>query len=102
MTEPASKCRSPSAMPGNSETIKLCTGYGTTFKNVGTSKVVGTESIKTEAGTFEALKIETSINGHNANDFDQAIRIHGDDLVCSVDRSLGQADREVGFQRQRR
>ncbi len=44
------------------------TGYGTTFKNVGTSKVVGTESIKTEAGTFEALKIETSINGHNAND----------------------------------
>lgn len=44
------------------------TGYGTTFKNVGTLKVVGTESIKTEAGTFEALKIETSINGHNAND----------------------------------
>ena len=44
------------------------TGYGTTFKNVGTSKVVGTESIKTDAGTFEALKIETSINGHNAND----------------------------------
>jgi hypothetical protein len=44
------------------------TGYGTTFKNVGTSKVVGTESVTTDAGTFEALKIETSINGHNAND----------------------------------
>jgi hypothetical protein len=43
-------------------------GYGTTFRNVGTSKVVGTESVTTEAGTFEALKIETSINGHNAND----------------------------------
>ena len=43
------------------------TGYGTTFKNVGTSKVVGTESIKTDAGTFEALKIETSIKGHNVD-----------------------------------
>ena len=29
---------------------------------------MGTESIKTDAGTFEALKIETSIKGHNAND----------------------------------
>ena len=44
------------------------TGYGTTFRNIGTSKVVGTESVTTEAGTFQALKIETSINGHNAND----------------------------------
>jgi hypothetical protein len=44
------------------------TGYGTTFKTVGTSKVVGTESITTEAGTFDALKIETSINAQNAND----------------------------------
>jgi hypothetical protein len=44
------------------------TGYGTTFKSVGTSKVVGMESITTGAGTFEALKIETSINTHNAND----------------------------------
>lgn len=43
-------------------------GYGTTFKNAGTSKVVSTENITTEAGTFQALKIETSINGHNAND----------------------------------
>lgn len=47
---------------------QIRTGYGTTFKNVGTSKVAGTESITTDAGTFEALKIETSINGHNAND----------------------------------
>lgn len=43
-------------------------GYGTTFKNVGTSKVVGMESVTTEAGTFQAMKIETSINGHNSND----------------------------------
>ncbi len=43
-------------------------GYGTTFKNAGTSKVVGTESVTTDAGTFQALKIETSINGRNAND----------------------------------
>jgi hypothetical protein len=47
---------------------QLRTGYGTTFRNVGTSKVVGTESVTTDAGTFEALKIETSINGHNAHD----------------------------------
>jgi hypothetical protein len=47
---------------------QIRTGYGTTFKNVGTSKVVGTESVVTDAGTFEALKIETSIDGHNAND----------------------------------
>jgi hypothetical protein len=47
---------------------QIRTGYGTTFRNVGTSKVVGSESVTTDAGTFEALKIETSINGHNAND----------------------------------
>jgi hypothetical protein len=47
---------------------QIRTGYGTTFKNVGASKVAGTESIKTDAGTFEALKIETSVTGHNAND----------------------------------
>jgi hypothetical protein len=47
---------------------QIRTGYGTTFKSVGSSKVVGTESVTTEAGTFEALKIETSINGHNSND----------------------------------
>jgi hypothetical protein len=47
---------------------QLRTGYGTTFKNEGTAKVVGTESVTTEAGTFQALKVETSINGHNAND----------------------------------
>ncbi len=43
-------------------------GYGTTFKTVGTSKVVGSENVTTDAGTFQALKIETSINGHNSND----------------------------------
>jgi hypothetical protein len=47
---------------------QIRTPAGATFKNVGTSKVVGTESVTTEAGTFEALKIETSINGHNAAD----------------------------------
>ncbi|HTZ02829.1 MAG TPA: hypothetical protein VMC05_10890 [Xanthobacteraceae bacterium] len=47
---------------------QIRSGYGTTFKNVGTSKVVGTESVTTDAGTFQALKIQTSINGHNSND----------------------------------
>jgi hypothetical protein len=47
---------------------QLRSGYGFTFKTAGTSKVVGTESMTTDAGTFQALKIETSINGHNAND----------------------------------
>jgi hypothetical protein len=47
---------------------QIRTGYGTTFRNVGTAKVVGTESITTDAGTFETIKIETSINAHNAND----------------------------------
>jgi len=42
--------------------------YGITFKNIGASKVVGTESITTAAGTFDALRIETSTKGHNAND----------------------------------
>jgi len=41
---------------------------GTTFKNVGSSKVVAQENITTGAGTFDTFKIETSINGHNAND----------------------------------
>jgi hypothetical protein len=43
-------------------------GYGVTFRNVGTSRVVGKESVTTSAGTFDALKIETSINGHNTHD----------------------------------
>jgi hypothetical protein len=47
---------------------QIRTGYGTAFRSVGSSKVVGTESITTDAGTFEALKIETSINARNAND----------------------------------
>ena len=41
---------------------------GTTFKNSGSSKVVGQESITTSAGTFDAFKIETTVNGRNAND----------------------------------
>jgi hypothetical protein len=56
---------------GNTWTFRndqIRSGYGTTFRNIGTSKVVGTESVTTAAGTFDALKIETSINGHNAND----------------------------------
>jgi hypothetical protein len=47
---------------------QIRTGYGTTFTNVGKSKVIGMESITTGAGTFQALKIETSINGHNVHD----------------------------------
>jgi hypothetical protein len=47
---------------------QIRTGYGTTFRNVGKSKVIGMESITTDAGTFEALKIETSIDGYNTND----------------------------------
>jgi hypothetical protein len=41
---------------------------GTTFKNSGSSKVVGQESITTSAGTFDAFKIETTVNGRNASD----------------------------------
>jgi hypothetical protein len=41
---------------------------GTTFKNSGSSKVVGQESITTSAGTFDTFKIETTVNGRNASD----------------------------------
>ncbi|HEY1979903.1 MAG TPA: hypothetical protein VGH13_07435 [Xanthobacteraceae bacterium] len=41
---------------------------GTTFKNSGSSKVVGQESITTSAGTFDTFKIETTVNGRNARD----------------------------------
>ena len=41
---------------------------GTTFRNVGSSKVVARESVTTGAGAFDTFKIETSVNGHNAND----------------------------------
>jgi hypothetical protein len=41
---------------------------GTTFKNVGSSKVVAQESVTTSAGSFDTFKIVTSINGRNAND----------------------------------
>lgn len=47
---------------------QLRTGYGTTFRNVGTSKVIGMDSVTTEAGTFQCFRIETAITGHNAND----------------------------------
>ena len=41
---------------------------GTTFRNVGSSKVVARESVTTGAGAFDTFKIETSVKGHNAND----------------------------------
>jgi hypothetical protein len=41
---------------------------GTTFRNSGTSKVVGQESVTTGAGTFDTFKIETTVNGRNASD----------------------------------
>ena len=65
---------------------------GTTFKNVGSSKVVARESVTTDAGAFDTFKIETSVNGHNANRSNQAIRVEHHDLVCPLDRSLGQAN----------
>jgi hypothetical protein len=41
---------------------------GVSFRRSGSSKVVGEESITTGAGTFDTIKIETSINLRNAND----------------------------------
>jgi hypothetical protein len=41
---------------------------GVSWKRTGTSKVIGQESITTRAGTFDAFKIETSIQVQNAND----------------------------------
>lgn len=46
----------------------LYAARGLSFKNVGSSKVVGQESLTTSAGSFDTFKIETSINGRNAND----------------------------------
>jgi hypothetical protein len=41
---------------------------GLTFKRVGSSKVVGRESITTKAGTFDAFVIETDFTGRNVQD----------------------------------
>jgi len=41
---------------------------GVSLKRTGTSKVTAKESITTRAGTFEAYKIETSIEMRNTND----------------------------------
>lgn len=41
---------------------------GTSLKISGTSKVTAKETITTRAGTFEAYRIETSIESRNAND----------------------------------
>lgn len=41
---------------------------GASFRRSGTAKVVGQESITTEAGTFDAFKIQTSVTTRNAND----------------------------------
>ncbi|MCK1280021.1 hypothetical protein IVB46_32845 [Bradyrhizobium sp. 61] len=41
---------------------------GVNLKRTGTSKVTARETITTRAGTFEAYKIETSIEMRNAND----------------------------------
>jgi hypothetical protein len=43
-------------------------GRGGSFRRSGSAKVLGEESIETRAGTFNAIKIETSINMRNAND----------------------------------
>jgi hypothetical protein len=43
------------------------TSNGVSFRRSGTSKVVGRESITTQAGTFDAFKIETSYVDRNSN-----------------------------------
>jgi hypothetical protein len=43
------------------------TSNGASFKRSGTSKVVGRESVTTQAGTFDAFKIETSYVDRNSN-----------------------------------
>jgi hypothetical protein len=43
------------------------TSSGASFKRSGTSKVVGRESITTQAGTFDAFKIEMSYVDRNSN-----------------------------------
>jgi hypothetical protein len=42
--------------------------YGTTFKRVGTSRVVRQESITTKAGTFDTFVIETDYTGRSVQD----------------------------------
>jgi hypothetical protein len=44
------------------------TRYGTTFKRVGTSRVVRQESITTQAGTFDTFVIETNFTGRSVQD----------------------------------
>jgi hypothetical protein len=44
------------------------TQNGMTFKRVGKSKVVGHESVTTEAGTFDTFVIETDFTGRNVQD----------------------------------
>lgn len=41
---------------------------GVNYQRVGTSKVVGEESITTKAGTFNTFKIESNSSSRNAND----------------------------------
>jgi hypothetical protein len=43
-------------------------GSGTTFKRVGTSRVVKQESITTKAGTFDTFVVETEITGRSVQD----------------------------------
>src|SRR5262249_19295714 len=41
---------------------------GAIWKETGTSKVVGQETLTTKAGTFETFKIETSLSAQNVKD----------------------------------
>jgi hypothetical protein len=43
-------------------------GNGMSFKRVGSSKVVGHESVTTKAGTFDTFVIETDFTGRNVQD----------------------------------
>lgn len=46
----------------------LNTRNGMTFRRVGTSKVVGRETVTTKAGTFDTFVIETDFTGRNVQD----------------------------------
>lgn len=47
---------------------QINTQHGITFKRSGSSKVVAQESVTTSAGTFDAFKVETTVEIRNVND----------------------------------
>jgi hypothetical protein len=49
------------------QTNNINSANGNVWKRLGTSKVVGQESLTTKAGTFDTFKIETTFTGRNVN-----------------------------------